>query len=559
MKLLRLTSENLDGTFDGFLNQEIEIPKKSQMGLQSAVFQTQAESVIIDGSNDEIQFQTSNATGTQSINLQHTDGQATNPENYDENNTQIFFDDMTNKINANLKIINPSQIGKQFLIFNDTNGKVSAQFKTSAFNVRSNELTEGINRTTVNAAPNSPSLLQNAQDILGSASNTNNVAGASQYEFFTHYKFPITKGAGIFRFQLRNFSRVAALSGGFTLALSSRNPHTATTPFAQNDIVAAIQILDMNDANMDGNAPTVALPYSTIVNGGASTPSALNMNAVGGQLGFTRKANPNPFGVGDTRNDHIELAITGNDTTSGTSVCDGANIEMNVYRRTNDTDVPRANPFVKTTLATTAYATHLQRGADLYAYIFIHGGINGANFNIRLQTPRYTADPFIEEQNNNNQPLFLENTVEDIIGEKPAPPKNPNTNHSINFGQATLYEWLGYDIGLQPIQQGKNVSFNALHLFGAKITADAYLVQLLSLKAESYDAHPTKQGRENILTIIPADNVNNRIVYEPNNLLFIDLDNEFPLKISNLRLRIVKQDYSEVPTRGLSSIGLLIK
>ena len=76
MKLLRLTTDNQNGTFDGFLNQEIDIPEKSQIALQSAVFETQPETVIIDSSNDQISFQTANATGTQTITLEHTDGQA---------------------------------------------------------------------------------------------------------------------------------------------------------------------------------------------------------------------------------------------------------------------------------------------------------------------------------------------------------------------------------------------------------------------------------------------------------------------------------------------------
>ena len=262
----------------------------------------------------------------------------------------------------------------------------------------------------------------------------------------------------------------------------------------------------------------------------------------------------------DARNDQIELAITGNNTTSATSTCTGANIEMNVYRRTNDADIPAANPFVKTTLAQTPYATHTQEGANLYAYIFIHGAVDGINYNVRLSTPRYTADPFLESQNNLGQPLFIENSVDFVsLGVKPSPPRNPNTVHNINFGQQEVFEWIGYTVGLQPNQSGKNVEFKGTNLFGSKITADAFLVQLLNLKVESYDAHVTKQSRENILSVIPADNDNNRIIYEPNNLLFIDLNNNFPLKISNLRLRIVRQDYSEVPTRNLSSVTLIIK
>lgn len=562
MKLLRLTTDRIDGTFDGFLNQEIDIPVKSQIALQSAVFETQPETVTIDGSNDDISFQTANATGTQTIKLAHTDGQGGNPSNYNESNSQVFFDDLTNKINANLKIINSNQIGKQFLIENGKDGKVVASFKTSAFNNRSGELTNNIASATVNGVANSPTLSINAQDNIGSLSNTNNTTGASKYQFFTHYNFPITKGAGIFRLQLRNFSRDAATrSGGFTIALSTRNPHTATGNFTDADIVAGIQVLDMSDAAMDGASPTTALPYATIQDG-VSSNSTLNVNAVGGQLGFTKKSAV-PFNAGDNRNDHIELAITGNDDTSSTSVCSGANIEMNVYRRTNDTDAINANAFIKNRLATKTYASHTERGDDLYAYVFIHGAVDGGgtNFNCRLQTPRYTADPFMEAQNNLGVPLFLENTIDTIVevGDKPAPPKNSNTIHNINFGEQEVYQWLGYEQAQQPNQQSANVDFFAQNLFGAKIIADAFLVQLLNLKVESYDAFENKQGRQNILSIIPADNKDYRVIYEPNNLLFIDLNNQFPLKISNLRLRVVKQDYSEVATRGLSSVAVLIK
>ena len=536
MKLLRLTSDSVNGTFDGYLNQEIDIPEKSQVALQSAVFETQPETVIIDSSNDNISFQTANATGTQTIALEHTDGTGTNPANYNDANSQLFFDDITNKINANLKIINSNQIGKQFRMKTHNDGKVEATFMTSAFNNRVGELSTNISKGIINgsAAP-VDTLTLSAGDALGSTSNTDNIAGADKYKCFTHFDFPITKGAGIFRFKMKKLQRLAATqSGGFTIALSERNP------------------------NMDGATPTVALPYSTVING-VATVSTLNTNAVGGQIGFTKLTAPAYTDI-DARMDHIELAITGNDDSSANSTCDGANIEMNVYRRTDNATPATTNEFVKNTLATTPYASHTERGADLYAYVFMHGTVTagaGGAYNCRLQTPRYTADPFMESEN--PPPITLQNVVEtDItVGAKPSPSR-VSTLHNINFGEKELYEWLGYTTGLQPSQSGKNVTFKGQSRFGANITADAFLVQLLNLKVESYDAHITKQSRQNILSVIPADNENNRIVYEPNNLLFIDLNNKFPLKISNLRLRIVRQDYSEVPTRNLSSITVII-
>jgi len=560
MKLLRLTSDKLNGVFDGYLNQEIDIPEKSQIALQSAVFETQPETVIIDSSNDQISFQTANATGTQTISLTHTDGTGTNPQNYNDANSQLFFDDLTNKINANMKIINNNQIGKQFRMKTHDDGKVEASFLTSAFNNRQGELNSNISKGTVNGSATPENTIQiNASDQIGSRSNTENIAGATKYSSFTHYDFPITKGAGIFRFQMSKLQQLSGTeTGGFTIALSERNPHTATAAFTDADIVAGIQVLSVSDPNMDGATPTVALPYSTIING-VATPSTVNTNAVGGQLGFTKLVAP-AYPVTDARNDHIELAITGNDDSSATSVCNGANIEMNVYRRTTDTDPSITNPFIKNRLATTPYATHIQRGADLYAYVFIHGVVQaGGTFNCRLQKPRYTADPFMENENPSG--VLLGNTIETdiIVGVKPDPPRNRNTLHNIDFGQQEVYEWLGYNVGLQPSQSGTAVSFKGNNIFGANITADAFLIQLLNLKVESYDAHITKESRQNILSVIPADNENNRVVYEPNNLLFIDLDNRFPIKISNLRLRIVRQDYSEVPTRNLSSITIIIK
>ena len=248
MKLLRLTSDQPNGVFDGYLNQEIDIPEKSQIALQSAVFETQPETVIIDSSNDQISFQTANATGTQTITLKHTDGQAGAPDNYNDANSQLFFDDMTNKINVNMKIINPNQIGKQFRIKTHDDGKVEASFQTSAFNKRIAELNSNIAKGTVNGVANSATLQINASDQIGSTSNTENIVGAGKYSSFTYYDFPITKGAGIFRVQLTRLLQLSATeTGGFTIALSERNPHTATADFIQTDIVAGIQVLSVND------------------------------------------------------------------------------------------------------------------------------------------------------------------------------------------------------------------------------------------------------------------------------------------------------------------------
>lgn len=534
MKLLRLTSDAIDGTFNGFLNQEIEIAKQGQIALQSATFEVTDRALKIDGSNDTIQFQTSNAAGTQSIVLDHTDGTGTNVEQYDSTNLQVFFDDMTNKINSQFAITRNSQIGKQFRIKSHTDGKVQASFQSSAFQNRAGELTANISTAQVNGVNNAPTLAKTAADLLGNISTTDNQVGATQYQAFTNYSFPVTKGCGLVRLKIARFTRIDATHhGGFTIALSRRNPHTATAAFTTADIVAGIQVLSFE-------AVAANTVYSTITNG-VVTPNALRAD----QFKVPGSAND------DNRNDYIELCVT---TNNAAATANGRDIQMNVYRRANDVDaVPN---FSVNTLATTPYATDAQEGDNLYAYIFLHGSQpTGGNFTCRLSTPRFTADPFLENAVN---PVFRENVVDHgELGTKPQPPRNPNTIHSINFGDDSVYEWLGYSVAQPPAVASRDVEFTANVLFGSKMIAEAFLVQLLNLPVEAYDTF--KEGRENLLAVIPKSDEDLNVIYEPNSLYFIDLNNNFPIKLSNLRLRILRQDYSQVQTRGLNSVVLFIK
>ena len=119
----------------------------------------------------------------------------------------------------------------------------------------------------------------------------------------------------------------------------------------------------------------------------------------------------------------------------------------------------------------------------------------------------------------------------------------------IDFGSEEVSEWLGYETQRQPptaFASGRRINLIAQNLFSSKIKAESFLVQLLN-------------GRENLLAVIPASDETNSVIYEPNNLHFLDLSNKFPLKLSNVRLRVLRHDYSTVQTRGLSSVVLVFK
>ncbi len=102
--------------------------------------------------------------------------------------------------------------------------------------------------------------------------------------------------------------------------------------------------------------------------------------------------------------------------------------------------------------------------------------------------------------------------------------------------------------------------------------SDNYVVVLDSNPLLSYDAsrsqglllndkEASKIGRRlNILATIPVnDNSSGVVEFEPNELVYIDLDNEYPQNISNLRLRVLDKSLNPVETIGESVMTLLFK
>lgn len=105
--------------------------------------------------------------------------------------------------------------------------------------------------------------------------------------------------------------------------------------------------------------------------------------------------------------------------------------------------------------------------------------------------------------------------------------------------------------------------------------SDNYIVVLDSIPLVSFDAsefdygvnansnlhnNRNKRGRQkSILATIPANNDNGIVEYQPNELVYIDLDNRFDLELKNIRLRVLNKQFGEIKTNGTSIMTLLIK
>ena len=342
MKLLRLTTSSTDATFDCYLNQEIDLKPKAKIALQSAVFEATDKILTITSDNNTVEFQTSNATGLQTIELD-AGGQSV----YDSNNLDFLFEDMNNKINETFTLSNPEQIGKQFEISDGKvsgGGKVSAIFRTSAFTSSATQLGLNAHLTTVNNVANRQSIETNAAAVVGPASNTSNFNNAEKYNFFTHYTHAIGKGASIFRSQVTRLSRIVdgaglTQAGGFSMGLSVSEPRAAGVDrhFNDSSFTALIQVLEQTAAT--DATYNVKFGNAVFIDTGINVDDGL-------------------YGSGDVRNDHIEIAVDRN------AAQQGRDLVISLYRRNaGNTD------WIRTEMGRTPYAA---QGETPVGFVCLH-------------------------------------------------------------------------------------------------------------------------------------------------------------------------------------------
>lgn len=231
---------------------------------------------------------------------------------------------------------------------------------------------------------------------------------------------------------------------------------------------------------------------------------------------------PNFIDVGNVNNDFQEITINYD------------KIDFNVYQ--NGSNVP-----------TLLYQLDYPAGEKLYPLIVFRGG------NLTLNSVRVTPSPY-DIASLSSLPLptdFLS------LG---APPQQ-QVNKSDNFLQLSpsLAEFFGYNTPRIPQNGFYNVAVQDYIgdvPFEPSEIADAFLVELLNLKCESYDG--LLNQRKNILYVIPKSNKDGELIYEVNNPIFIDLNNAKDVLLRNIRLRVVRPDYSVLEMRGQATMVLLV-
>ena len=156
-------------------------------------------------------------------------------------------------------------------------------------------------------------------------------------------------------------------------------------------------------------------------------------------------------------------------------------------------------------------------------------------------------------------PALLDIGADEVVGAStPSGQGTVATISKITFPYIGFANWLGYkQISYTGPNTKKLVSFVAEDRFKSAILNDLYLLELLNLQLESYDTF--EEGRKNILALIPYDDSNSKVSYDPNNLIFLDLNNKESINLTSLKMRLVRADYSNPDISGLTSAVIYIK
>ena len=557
MKLVRLTTDDPKAIFNSFLHQDLELAPYSKIALGKLAVDLDDEPLVIDNENRLIRIQF--ITGTiKDIRL--TLGSYT-VANYLE-----LYKDIESKINQALGTLNgfgkirfPNEIGKTCQVTKNLAGKTQISVKQALSASYMEKVHQNAPIKFIDNVDKSVFEPNAAFTILRSSANTHSydfqpngvaVADKSQWLLSAAQDYPIARGCGIHRVKIHEITNQFTEGlKGFAISLHTQHPNdyltTRTmigdTPVGPNvsDIAYGIKL------------PLMGGVYSTIIDG-VATASTLSCNSVGGfggEQGY--------YSSGDAQNDTVSIEIV------------GGIIRFVVYR----TNPAGDNDVDAIVLGTAPYPTETIDGVihsntkPLYAsYTFFGAGAVGGNFGCALRMCRYTPDYYAMSAT----AIALENKFEEeytdiTLGDtNQARQITAPTKHSIKFTGEELHTFLGFQYQRQPSDLTKfitttGVDFISEYRFVNGILNDCILVELNNLQVESYDAFEEKRQRVNVLSVIPYDDSNLNILYSPNNLIFLDLNNQHPIRLSSFKARLVRGDYTDLKVKGLTSMVVYIQ
>jgi hypothetical protein len=145
-------------------------------------------------------------------------------------------------------------------------------------------------------------------------------------------------------------------------------------------------------------------------------------------------------------------------------------------------------------------------------------------------------------------------------------PDYARTANHLTFPNTDVASYLGYNSVRVPIsgsRSGINFSANASYRYGPRLLTDTIIVLSDTIPLVSYDTTRTNNDGEgqqrSILAVVPVSSANAGSVSYKGNEMWLDIRNNQPMTLRNLRFRLVDGAYLPLETIGQASLVILVK
>ncbi len=508
--LVRLHTEDDLIEFDNNFNEPIEIQPNAEIALHSLQLERLDRSLEITGSNDLIQFQVD--AGRQ---LQTTIPHGT----FSKGNAERKFTEITDRMNFELR----SQVGAD-----RKTKETGTQIRAFIGNKRK------VNFEMRHSGPIQPSstrdIVDNVALISEGTSNSSmrstsvaTRATALNVCYFA-YADPIGLGCSYAKVRPKVLGNAGGVNSGFFIGITSQIDKLKQGNFSLADFECGLKL--KNDI-------AVIQKFNKGVDADL-VDTALSPSVIGG-------ANGDQYGI-QFQNHDGQVSFRMNKYSSvggGAGSTDAIGTDQVVEIRD-----PNA-PFTERN----------------YFFVISFFGINT---DCELEQIKITPNPFLITPSDVvlQNPEAEEDTTALAAVPVPQATARPTVYKlTLAVGVADFFGYQGDTTNPQNLATAEGI-FPADNIFESAVTSDNYLVQLLNLQVNSYDS--IKQGRENILSVVPfsevhIDDTSGLVQYEPKERLFLPMKNLYPINLTRFRARVLGIDFNPIDNNGLASMNVIIR
>ena len=591
MKLIKLSTYNPNAEFNANFDTDIIINTGTSIALKNLVF-----NVITT------EFESSTASGEITYSIGSTGGLKVfvTPRRYTSIEFPLLLDNIQNALNRALTTsssqaarpshtaFDASDVFSQFRVSKNVNDRVQFEYRLSPL----------INPFDTNAVQGIDAhyMVTENRDILNNdfelafIKNTNAPRTDEKYRFCSPLFVGLCKGNGVFYAQINNsvVGGLATASNGFGMGIAFVADGDATQINAPTPDIGGDDLSDKT-RNIEILFSDGVTPYNYRTS---------NVNVASTETAST--VTPLRFATATASTNDV-LLIKVDINSDGKKIIEGSVLQF----------IPASPSSVKKVLF-----THILTDADYAStfmpYIFFRG--NGDT--IKIQEPRMVLDPFdcspadfasqhtssvgdIGSPDTTFLPAFDDNpslrisSVLNVNLPNPSPSRFDTTGPTTYILQSELANLLGFSLSNINLNMNQTVPFVSLSKvltapgvalkYAYKGTRfifpndplynnnDFFVLESQTLQLDSYNSSPndtdftdskinnTQGSRKSILDTIPRTDIERIVIYEPDNLNFIDIKNSQKMNIRNLKFRILTKDFKPIQVLGETHLTLLIK